>query len=173
MLVAQPPDRKGIDAGASTGVQISDAKGVAESIMRAGEIFAQYTAALERGDLEAVAALLHEDFRLEGVDIDGVGKSEFIAAMKAQLDAFPDYSENPTDVEEIGDDVVQFVAHVTGTQRGTFHFPGLPPIPPTGRTVRLPREPAWVHVLDDRMLVYHVAPVPGGGIKGILAQLKG
>ena len=141
--------------------------------MQAGEIFAQYSAALERGDLEAMAAFLHEDFRLEGAGLDGVGKREFIAAMKAQLDAFPDYSENPTDVEEIGDDVVQFVAHVTGTQRGTLLLPGVPPIPPTGRTIRLPREPAWVHVLDRKMLVYHVAPVPGGGIKGILAQLKG
>ena len=141
--------------------------------MRAGEIFAQYTAALERGDLEAMAEFPHDDFRLEGAGHDDVGKSEFLAGLKARIDAFPDYKENPTDVEEIGDDVVQFVANVTGTHRGTLVLKGLPPIPATGRTVRLPREPAWVHVLDSRMLVYHVAPVPGGGIKGMLTQLKG
>ncbi len=139
--------------------------------MRAGEIFAQYTAALERGDVEAMSGFLHEEFRLEGVGL--VGKREFLSVMKAQLDAFPDYSENPTDLEEVGDDVVQFVAHVTGTQSGTLALPGLPPIPPTGRTVRLPRVPAWVHVVDGKILIYHVAPVPGGGIKGILTQLKG
>ena len=142
-----------------------------ESIMRAGEIFGHYSAALERGDIEAIAGFLHEEFRLEGVGL--VGKREFVATMKAQLKAFPDYSENATDVEEVGDDVVQFVTHVTGTQSGTLVLPGLPPIPPTGRVIRLPREPAWVQMLDGKMLVYHVAPVPGGGIKGIVAQLKG
>jgi hypothetical protein len=139
--------------------------------MRAGEILAQYTAALERGDLAALAGLLHEEFRLEGAGF--AGKREFLSTMKALFEAFPDYSENPTDIEEVGDDVVQFVAHITGTQRGVLLLPGAPPIPATGRIVRLPREPAWIHVLDDKMLIYHVAPVPGGGIKGILTQLKG
>ena len=139
--------------------------------MRPQEIFTQYSAALDRGDLDAMRALIHEDFRLEGAGLDGVGKPEFLAAMKAQMDAFPDYSENPTDLQEIGDDVLQFVVHVTGTQTGTLALPGLTPIPPTGRTVRLPREPAWVHIYDNQILVYHVAPVPGGGLKGILAQL--
>jgi ketosteroid isomerase-like protein len=104
--------------------------------MGAKEVFQRYSAALDRGDLVAMAALIHDDFRLEGAGLDGIGKTEFIGAMKAQLDAFPDYSENPTDLIESGE-VVRFIAHVSGTQRGTLALPGMEPIPPTGRQVEI------------------------------------
>jgi predicted ester cyclase len=134
------------------------------------EVFELYTAALDRGDLKAMAALIHDNFRLEGAGLDGIGKAEFLSAMKAQLEAFPDYSENPTDMVEDGD-VVRFVAHVRGTQRGTLALPGMAPIAPTGKQIKLPPEPAWVKVSEDRLLLYHVEAVPAGGIRGILAQL--
>jgi predicted ester cyclase len=138
--------------------------------MTAKAVFKLYTEALDRGDLDAMTALIHDDFRLEGAGLDGIGKPEFMAAMKAQLDAFPDYSENPTDITEDGD-VVHFVAHVRGTQQGTLALPGMTAIPPTGRQIELPPEPGWVKVRDGQMLVYHVEAVEGGGIRGILSQL--
>jgi hypothetical protein len=42
---------------------------------------------------------------------------------------------------------------------------------PTGRSIRLPPEPAWVEVRDGKLLVYHVEAVAGGGVDGILIQL--
>jgi hypothetical protein len=133
-------------------------------------VFQLYTAALDRGDFKTVAAFVHDDFRLEGAGLDGIGRKEFIAAMKAQMDAFPDYSENPTDFREEGD-VVHFVAHVTGTQKGALVLPGMKPVAPTNRRIRLPPEPAWILMRDDKLLVYHVEKVAGGGIGGILGQL--
>lgn len=138
--------------------------------MEPKEIFELYTAALDRSDLKAMAALIHDNFRLEGAGLDGIGKPEFLGAMKAQLEAFPDYSENPTDMTEDGD-VVRFVAHVRGTQRGTLALPGMAPIAPTGKQIKLPPEPAWVKVSEDRLVLYHVEAVPGGGIRGLLGQL--
>ena len=44
-------------------------------------------------------------------------------------------------------------------------------IAPTGKEIKLPPEPAWVKVSEDRLLLYHVEAVPGGGIQGILNQL--
>jgi predicted ester cyclase len=134
------------------------------------DVFRNYSAALERGDRQALAALVHEDFQLEGAGLDGIGKSAFVAAMNAQMDAFPDYSENPSDIEERGDRV-SFIAHVTGTQRGALVLPGMNPVAPTGKCVRLPPEPAWVQVRDEKLVRYHVTAVPGGGIQGILSQL--
>jgi hypothetical protein len=139
--------------------------------MSALETFRQYTAAIDSGDIQAAAALVHADFRLEGAGLDGIGKADFIAAMKAQLDAFPDYSENPTNIEEHGSRV-SFIAHVTGTQRHALALPGAKPVPATGRSIRLPPEPAWVEVRDGKLALYHVEAIPGGGVAGILSQLS-
>ena len=138
--------------------------------MNPRDVFARYTQAIDQGDIAAAAALIADDFRLDGAGLDGIGKPQFISAMKAQLDAFPDYSENPTDIE-VEENTVHFVAHVSGTQRHTLQIPGLPAVSPTGRKIRLPAEPAWVLVRDGKVVVYHVDAVPGGGVKGILAQL--
>lgn len=51
-------------------------------------MFRQYTKALDQGDIDGMAALVSDDFRLEGAGLDGIGKHGFMAAMKAQLDAF-------------------------------------------------------------------------------------
>jgi ketosteroid isomerase-like protein len=134
------------------------------------QVFRDYSAALARGDRQALAALVHEDFQLEGAGLDGIGKAGFIAAMNAQMDAFPNYSENPSDLEERGDRV-SFIAHVTGTQRGALILPGMKPVAPTGKSIHLPPEPAWIQVRDEKLVRYHVTAVPGGGIQGILSQL--
>jgi SnoaL-like domain len=134
------------------------------------EVFLEYSKALDRGDIPAMDALLHKDFRLDGAGFDGIGKPEFIAAMRAQLTAFPDYSENPTDVKENGDRVL-FVAHVTGTQKNALALPGMEPVAATGSQIRLPPEPAWVEIRDEKLAIYHVEAVKGGGIGGILSQL--
>jgi ketosteroid isomerase-like protein len=87
------------------------------------EIFQHYTAALDRGDLVAMTALIHDDFRLEDAGLDGIGRPEFLAAMKAQIEAFPDYSEDRSDMSEDGD-VVHFVAHVAGRSVAGSHSLG-------------------------------------------------
>jgi hypothetical protein len=99
------------------------------------ETFLAYAQALDRGDLAAMSSLLDENFRLDGAGLDGIGKADFQEAMKAQMTAFPDYAENPTDIEERGDRV-SFVAHVTGTQLGTLALPGMDPVEATGRAIR-------------------------------------
>lgn len=134
------------------------------------QVFQAYSAALDRGDFAAMTALIHDDFRLDGAGFEGIGKVEFLGAMKAQMAAFPDYSENPTDLREAGDQV-HFTAHVRGTQTRTLALPGMTPVPPTGRAVSLPPEPAWVRVREGKLALYHVEAVAGGGISGILAQL--
>lgn len=61
--------------------------------MGAKEVFGQHTKALDQGGIDGMAALVSDDFRLEGAGLDGIGEPEFMTAMKAQLEAFPDYSQ--------------------------------------------------------------------------------
>jgi hypothetical protein len=144
----------------------------AEDMMTPLDVFELYCVALNRADLTAMAALLHDDFRLEGAGLDGIDKPKFLGAMKAQFDAFEGYSENPSGVSEQGD-VVRFTAHVTGRHTGTLALPGMAPIPATGRSIALPPEPCWVKIGDGKLSVYHVEAVAGGGIDGILQQIGG
>jgi agmatinase len=135
------------------------------------DVFRQYTAAVDRGDVGALADWLAEDFRLEGAGLGVIGRDEFVETMRAQLNAFPDYKVNPTDVRGSGENV-EFVAHVTGTQKGALHLPGRVAVAPTGRTIALPPEPAAVVVRAGRIRACRVEPVPGGGIDGILSRLR-
>ena len=48
------------------------------------DVFARYSEALDRADLMAMAALVHDAFRLEGAGFDGIGNHAFLAAMKAR-----------------------------------------------------------------------------------------
>jgi hypothetical protein len=44
------------------------------------------------------------------------------------------------------------------------------PVPPTGRSIRLLPESAWVRIRDGKLFMYHVEEVAGGGITGFLDQ---
>jgi SnoaL-like domain len=141
--------------------------------MDAKEVFLQFTAAVDANDVAAMAALVHDDFRIEGAGVSGIGKREFMAVMKAQLDAIPDYSENPSHIsQDPSGEVLHFVAHVSGTQDHPLIFSGQTPIPATGRHFQLPPEPAWIKVKDGKLLIYHVEAVAGGGVEGIISQLQ-
>ena len=134
------------------------------------EIFSCYSDAVESHDLDVIADLLHDEFRFEGAGLEGLDKSGFLDVMQAELVAFPDLSENPTDVSEKGNRV-SFVAHLTGTHKGLLALPGHPPVEATGRTIQLPPQPAWIEIQNSKIFRYHVDPVAGGGVPGFLAQL--
>jgi hypothetical protein len=50
-------------------------------------------------------------------------------------------------------------------------MPGLDPIAPTGRTVRIPENYFFHKVVDDRLVEIRPDPVPGGAPRGILEQI--
>jgi hypothetical protein len=45
-------------------------------VVDARGVFLQYTQAIDRDDTGDVADLIHDDFRLEGAGLDGIGKGE-------------------------------------------------------------------------------------------------
>jgi len=95
-----------------------------------------------------------------------------IADTKARWVAFPDWKFNLRIVEEQGN-IVKAVTHVTATHKGTLvaPFPGLPPIPPTGKRFTQPEETTIITLRGNQLIEWKVVPVPDGGYPGILKQL--
>ena len=50
-------------------------------------------------------------------------------------------------------------------------MPGFPRVPPTGNPIANPTEYIEVTVENGQVTVWHVDPVPNGGLPGILAQM--
>jgi len=126
--------------------------------------------AWESNDEQTVTALVADDFKLSGPVPQPVGKQEFIGLMHAVVAALPDFAFNISSYEENGDTVIA-KSHITGTHTGVLALPGLPPIPPTGKKVRLPEEVQTYTLKDGKLHVLTTDARPDAGIPGLLAQL--
>ncbi|HZP93640.1 MAG TPA: hypothetical protein VFB20_12275, partial [Burkholderiales bacterium] len=58
-----------------------------------------------------------------------------------------------------------------GTHTGVFALPGLDPVAPTGRSVRIPEQYFFYKVAGGKLIEIRPDPVPGGAPRGILEQI--
>ena len=126
--------------------------------------------AWESDDAQTMTTLLADDFNLSGPVPQPVGKQEFIGLMHVIHTAMPDFAFNISSFEEDGDMVIA-KSHVTGTHTGVLALPGLPPIPPTGKKVRLPEEVQTYILKHGKLYVLYTDARPDAGIPGLLAQI--
>ncbi len=126
--------------------------------------------AWESNDEQTITALVADDFKLSGPVPQPVGKQEFIGLMHVFYAAMPDFAFNISSYEENGDTVIA-KSHITGTHTGVLALPGLPPIPPTGKKVRLPEEVQTYTLKDGKLHVLTTDARPDAGIPGLLAQI--
>lgn len=101
-----------------------------------------------------------------------LGKSGFLAMLRALYAGFPDWHYDH-DAPEVRGDVIAVKWRQGGTHTGVLALPGLDPIPPTGKNVRIPEQYFFYTLLDDRILEIRPEPIPGGAPWGILEQLGG
>src|SRR5712691_734992 len=109
--------------------------------MSTTDIAKAFVTALEARDFNTAASYLSDDFRFVGPAPQPLGKNEFIGVQQTIQNAFPDWSFNVSNIHEEGDKV-KSITQITGTQTGELNLAplGLPPIPPTGKKVSLPKE---------------------------------
>lgn len=127
----------------------------------------------QAGDIDAVRAMLADDFVLEGPVPQPVDANAFLALMKALSSGFSNFSFHAKDVHQHGDDTVHVVVELGGLHDKTFDLTplGLPPIPPTGKSFHLPTESVTLTAKNGKFVRYHLDPTTGGGLVGILQQL--
>jgi hypothetical protein len=90
--------------------------------------------------------------------------------LEALYAGFPDwhYDHEPPEVDG---DTIEVKWRQGGTHTGTFDFPGLPPILPTGRTVEMPQQSFFYQVQDELITQIRPQAIAGGAPGGILKQL--
>ncbi len=128
--------------------------------------------AIEAQRWDEARGYLADDFTFSGATPQPVGADAWLAVHKAFAAAMPDFSFNASDIrEEQGGVRLRVRPSGTQTRELALPIPGIPAIAPTGKRVQLMAEDCTCAFRGDKLVSYHVHETPGGGVKGILAQL--
>ncbi len=140
--------------------------------MNKTEITNAFSQALEEQDFDRAGSYLADEFVFTGPVPQQIGKQEFLAIQRAVQQAFPDWSFNHHDVQEMGEKV-RGAVQITGTHTRdlALPMPGFPVIPATGKKVSLPEEHLEFGFKGDKIASLTSDNTPGGGIGGVLAQI--
>lgn len=128
-----------------------------------------YIAGLEAHDVDRIAATVSDDlaFITPARTLD---KPQFLAMLRALYAGFPDWHYDHDEPERRGD-VIAVKWRQGGTHTGTFAWPGLEPVPATGRMVAIPEHFFFYRVRDGLLVEIRPEPIPGGAPRGILEQI--
>jgi predicted ester cyclase len=128
--------------------------------------------AIEAKDTTAAAKLLSDDFTFSGPVPQPISGGEWLAMQQGLSKAFPDWKFNAANLREEGGKV-RCAVQITGTHKGELDLSalGMPKLPATGKSVKLPREEITLSVSNGKFTSLSVPPTDGGGVMGILSQL--
>jgi hypothetical protein len=133
--------------------------------MGAIETMQALTEAVNAQQWDRVAGYLTEDFVFSGVTPQPVGKQGFIEGQKAWFAGVPDWHLTPENQREEGG-MVKADTRITGTHTGVLALPGMPSIPPTGKSF-MTVDHAVATLRGDQVAAITVEP----GSPGIMEQL--
>jgi len=138
---------------------------------RPGDPVKRMVACLEKKGVDQAGTFLHEDFQCNGPMSDPLNKAQFLGLMKALFSALPDWSFHPRELKE-QDQSVTFSVQVTATHAGMLAgiFPGMTPIPATGKKIAFPSEHVDCTVKDGKVFRVKVDSKQGW-VAEVLAQL--
>jgi predicted ester cyclase len=127
---------------------------------------------IEAKDTASASKLISGDFVFSGPVPEPIDGPAYLDMQDKLAVAFPDWSFNMSDVHQHGD-VVHATVQITGTHNGDLDLAplGMPVIPPTGKSVELPREEVTVRCENGKITAVINDPVPGGGVQGVLGQI--
>lgn len=126
--------------------------------------------AFSSGDVATTTSLMADDYQFLGVTPQPLGKEEFLGFMHAMKTAFPDFTFEEITATESGA-TVTIKHHITGTHTGPLNLPGMPPIPATGKSIRLSEEGSVFTFRGEKISQYQAETTPDGGLPGMLKQL--
>jgi predicted ester cyclase len=132
-------------------------------------VMVSYIQGLKTHDVDRIAASVADDLAFV-TPSRTLNKEQFLAMLRALYAGFPDWSYDHDEPEQRGE-MIAVRWRQGGTHTGTFAWPGLEPIPATGRSVKIPEHFFFYRVQADKLVEIRPEPVPGGAPRGILEQI--
>lgn len=142
--------------------------------MTAPEVVSALFRALDAGDFPRARATMSDDFRRASARTPTpMGPDEWLDGYRPLIAAFPGMSHAIEDLA--GDATVATGAfRIRGVHSGRLVIPSLNvDLAPTGRAFELAREPFRAQARNGLLTGIHVETPTGGGLDGVLAQLRG
>jgi predicted ester cyclase len=132
-------------------------------------VLTSYIEGLKAHDVDRIAATVSDDlaFVTPSRTLD---KEQFLTMLRALYAGFPDWTYDHDEPENRGD-AIAVRWRQGGTHTGTFAWPGLEPVPATGRAVKIPEHFFFYRVEGGLLVEIRPEPVPGGAPRGILEQI--
>jgi predicted ester cyclase len=128
-----------------------------------------YIDGLKAHDVDRIAGTVSDDLAFV-TPARTLNKEQFLRMLRALYAGFPDWRYDH-DEPEIRGDVIAVRWRQGGTHTGTFAFPGLEPIPATGKAVQIPEHHFFYRVRGGVLVEIRPEPVTGGAPRGILEQI--
>src|SRR5687767_16042085 len=140
--------------------------------MNKREIVKALMDAVQKGDFQDAGSMLTDDFRFSGpipTPINAKAWLDMSASMKA---AFPDLDYHFKVIGTEGD-VVKTTTQLSGTHDAAFDLTGMDMglIPATHKSFSAALQKTKITVRDDKISLWAVEPVDGGGLTAVLDQL--
>ena len=129
-----------------------------------------YIDGLKNHDVDKIAGTVADDLAFV-TSTRILDKQQFLSMLRALYAGFPDWRYEQDAPEDRGD-MIAVKWRQGGTHTGTFVFPGLAPMPATGRTIKIPEHYFFYKVRGDKIVEIRPDPVPGAAPEGILRQLS-
>jgi predicted ester cyclase len=128
-----------------------------------------YIEGLKAHDVPKIGGTVSDDLAFVSANRT-LSKPEFLKMLNALYTGFPDWSYDHDPIELQGE-VYAVKWRQGGTHKGVFAMPGLAPVAPTGRTVKIPEHYFFYKVAGDKIVMIRPEVVPGGAPRGILEQI--
>ena len=132
-------------------------------------VMSSYIRGLETHDVNRIANTVSDQVAFV-TPARVLNKEQFLEMLRALYAGFPDWHYDHDEPERRGD-AIAIRWRQGGTHTGTFAWPGLEPVPATGRAVRIPEHFFFYRVEGDLLVEIRPEPVPGGAPRGILEQI--
>ena len=134
------------------------------------EVLLTYVDGLRSHDIAKIAGTMAPELKfISATRI--LDKEPALIMLTALYTGFPDWNYKYREIEDRSQGNYAIKWDQGGTHTGTWAMPGMEPIAPTGKKVRIPEHYFYYRIAHDKLTIIFPEPFVGGAPRGILEQI--